>query len=113
GPPQQHLVQLQGQQNQPDYRQQRPYVKNVSYLGREELLPYQSPYYLGGFGEGAAYGLQTGYKEVDDEGRYGRPIQQHTYVSVVMQPALPPRPVRQEHVPYTQPVNEVLLQHLE
>ncbi|KAG6858176.1 hypothetical protein C0995_002033, partial [Termitomyces sp. Mi166 len=65
-----------------------------------------------GFGGGAAYGPQTGYREVDNEGRYGHPIQQHTYMSVVTQPAWPPRPSRQEHVPYTQPVNKVLLQRL-
>ncbi|KAG6871376.1 hypothetical protein C0995_005319 [Termitomyces sp. Mi166 len=96
-PPQQRLVRLQGQQNQPDYGWQCVYIENVSYLGRDELLPYQSPYYSGGVGEGAAYGLQTGYREVDDEGRYGHPVQQHI----------------QEHVPYTQPVNEGLLQRLE
>ncbi|KAG6870939.1 hypothetical protein C0995_009577 [Termitomyces sp. Mi166 len=67
----------------------------------------------GGFGGGVAYGPQTGYREVDDEGRYGHPIQQHTYASVVTQPALPPQLSRQEHVPYTQPVNKALLQHLE
>ncbi|KAG6901294.1 hypothetical protein C0995_013942 [Termitomyces sp. Mi166 len=107
-------MQLQGQQPiQLDYRQQRSYVKSASYPGWQELLPYQSPYYSGGFGEGAAYRLQTGYRNEDSEGRYGHPIQQHTYVSVVMQPALPPRPLRQEHAPYMQPVNEVLLQHLE
>ncbi|KAG6886901.1 hypothetical protein C0995_003450 [Termitomyces sp. Mi166 len=83
------------------------------YLGREEPLPYQSPYYSGGFGEGAAYGPQTGYREVDNEEHYGCPVQQHTYVSVVMQPALPPRLARQKHAPYMQPVNEVLLQCLE
>ncbi|KAG6896790.1 hypothetical protein C0995_011049 [Termitomyces sp. Mi166 len=66
-----------------------------------------------GFGGGAAYGLQTGYRKVDDERHYGRPIQQHTYMSVVTQPALPPQPSRQEHASYLQPVNEVLLQHLE
>ncbi|KAG6898714.1 hypothetical protein C0995_008711 [Termitomyces sp. Mi166 len=79
----------------------------------EELLPYQSPYYSGGFGGGVAYGPQTGYREVDDEGRYGCPIQQHTYASVVTQPAWPPQLARQKHVPYAQPVNEALLQHLE
>ncbi|KAG6871127.1 hypothetical protein C0995_007920, partial [Termitomyces sp. Mi166 len=114
GPLQQHLVQPQGQQqNQLDYGQQRPYVKNVAYLGCEEPLPYQSPYYSGGFGGGAVYGLQTEYRKVDNEGRYGRPIQQHTYTSVVMQPAWPPRLSRQEHVPYMQPVNKALLQRLE
>ncbi|KAG6885813.1 hypothetical protein C0995_009035 [Termitomyces sp. Mi166 len=113
GPPQQCLVWPQGQQNQPDYRWQCLYIENVLYLGHEEPLPYQLPYYSGGFGEGAAYGLQTGYREVDDEGHYEHPVQQHTYASVVMQPALPPRPARQEHVPYTQPVNKALLQHLE
>ncbi|KAG6886713.1 hypothetical protein C0995_005683 [Termitomyces sp. Mi166 len=65
------------------------------------------PYYLGGIGEG------TGYMEVDDEGCYGHPVQQHTYVSVVAQSVLPPRPARQEHAPYVQPVNEALLQRLE
>ncbi|KAG6858109.1 hypothetical protein C0995_002534, partial [Termitomyces sp. Mi166 len=92
---------------------QRPYVENVVYPGHEELLPYQSPYYSEGFGGGAAYEPQIGYREVDDERRYGCPIQQQTYMSVVTQPALPPQPSRQEHVTYVQPVNEVLLQHLE
>ncbi|KAG6887360.1 hypothetical protein C0995_015801 [Termitomyces sp. Mi166 len=113
GTPQQRLVWPQGQQNQPDYGQQRPYVKNVSYLGHKEPLPYQSPYYSGGFGEGAAYGSQTEYREVDNEGHYECLVQQHTYTSVVMQPALPPKPARQEHAPYVQPMNEVLLQRLE
>ncbi|KAG6885866.1 hypothetical protein C0995_008963, partial [Termitomyces sp. Mi166 len=98
---------------QPDYGQQCPYVKNVAYLGHEELLPYQSPYYSEGFGGGEAYGLQTGDREVDDEECYGRPIQQHTYASVVTQPALPPQLLRQEYAPYMQPVNEALLQRLE
>ncbi|KAG6870288.1 hypothetical protein C0995_014029, partial [Termitomyces sp. Mi166 len=70
-------------------------------------------YYSGGFGKEAAYGPQTGYRKVDNEGCYGRPIQQHTYASVVMQPAWLPQPSRQEHVPYAQPVNETLLQRLE
>ncbi|KAG6859260.1 hypothetical protein C0995_010206 [Termitomyces sp. Mi166 len=95
GPSQQRLVQLQGQQqNQPDYGRQCPYVENVAYPGHEEPLPYQSLYYSGGFGGGVAYGLQTGY-------------------SMVMQLAWQPRPLRQEHAPYMQPVNEVLLQRLE
>ncbi|KAG6895542.1 hypothetical protein C0995_012530 [Termitomyces sp. Mi166 len=34
-------------------------------------------------------------------------------MSVVTQPVLPPRPARQEHVPYMQPVNKALLQCLE
>ncbi|KAG6858544.1 hypothetical protein C0995_015813 [Termitomyces sp. Mi166 len=114
GPSQQRLVQPQGQQQyQLDYGRQRPYVENLACPGHEELLPYQSPYYSEGFGGGAAYGPQTGYREVDNEECYGCPIQQHTYASVVMQPALPPQPSRQKYAPYTQPVNEVLLQHLE
>ncbi|KAG6887013.1 hypothetical protein C0995_002394 [Termitomyces sp. Mi166 len=72
GPPQQRLVRLQGQQNQPDYGRQRPYVENVSYLGHEELLPYQLPYYSGGFGKGAAYEPQTGYRE--EHAPYAQPV---------------------------------------